>query len=102
MDPLLGAIADDFTGATDLAGMLVKHGMRTVQMFGVPRTPPPASADAIVVALKTTRRRRATPSKLLWGRFDGCAMPVAVNSFSSIAPRSIRAIGATSDRSPRR
>ncbi|HWA80632.1 MAG TPA: four-carbon acid sugar kinase family protein, partial [Acetobacteraceae bacterium] len=31
--PLLGAIADDFTGATDLAGMLVKGGMRTVQMI---------------------------------------------------------------------
>jgi uncharacterized protein YgbK (DUF1537 family) len=34
--PFLGCIADDFTGSTDLAGMLVKHGMRTVQMIGVP------------------------------------------------------------------
>jgi 3-dehydrotetronate 4-kinase len=33
---LLGCIADDFTGATDLAFMLVKHGMRTVQHIGVP------------------------------------------------------------------
>ncbi|HVB69461.1 MAG TPA: four-carbon acid sugar kinase family protein, partial [Acetobacteraceae bacterium] len=33
---LLGAIADDFTGATDLASMLVRNGMRTVQRIGVP------------------------------------------------------------------
>src|SRR5206468_1583236 len=52
--PTLGVIADDFTGATDVASMLVRAGMRTVQLIGVPdaqRTPPPA--DAIVVALKT-------------------------------------------------
>src|SRR5579859_3102002 len=34
--PLLGCVADDFTGATDLASMLVQHGMRTVQVIGVP------------------------------------------------------------------
>jgi len=51
MPLLLGCIADDFTGATDLAGMLVKGGMRTVQVIGVPDGPPP-DADAIVVALK--------------------------------------------------
>ena len=33
---LLGCIADDFTGATDLANMLVRGGMRTVQSIGVP------------------------------------------------------------------
>ena len=33
---LLGAIADDFTGATDLANILVRGGMRTVQTIGVP------------------------------------------------------------------
>ena len=32
--PLLGCIADDFTGATDLANMLVRGGMRTVQSIG--------------------------------------------------------------------
>ena len=37
MPLLLGAIADDFTGATDLCNMLVRHGMRTVQLIGVPR-----------------------------------------------------------------
>jgi 3-dehydrotetronate 4-kinase len=49
---LLGAIADDFTGATDLANMLVRGGMRTVQLLGVPEGPAP-DADAVVVALKS-------------------------------------------------
>ena len=51
--PLLGCIADDFTGGTDLAGMLVKHGMRTVQVIGVPDAPLPPAIDAVVVALKS-------------------------------------------------
>ena len=52
--PLLGCIADDFTGATDLANNLVRSGLRTVQTIGVPeRGDEPVDADAIVVALKT-------------------------------------------------
>ena len=58
MSILLGCIADDFTGATDLAGMLVKHGMRTVQTIGVPEAGPPEDVDAVVVALKS----RTTPA----------------------------------------
>src|ERR1700756_2886334 len=51
---LLGAIADDFTGATDLCSMLVRGGMRTVQLIGVPHPEMPApDADAVVVALKS-------------------------------------------------
>jgi len=51
---LLGCIADDLTGATDLANTLVKEGMRTVQAVGVPAPGQPApDADAIVVALKS-------------------------------------------------
>ncbi len=52
--PLLGCVADDFTGATDLANTLVKNGMRTVQLLGVPdaATAVP-EADAVVVALKS-------------------------------------------------
>ena len=50
---LIGCIADDFTGATDLAGMLVKAGFRTVQMIGLPDGPLPADADAVVIALKS-------------------------------------------------
>ena len=52
--PLLGCIADDFTGATDLANNLVRSGMRTVQTIGVPENQAVAlDADAIVVALKS-------------------------------------------------
>ena len=51
---LLGCVADDFTGATDLASMLVRQGMRTVQLIGLPGADdPPPDADAIVVALKS-------------------------------------------------
>ncbi len=50
---LLGAIADDFTGATDLANNLVRAGLRTVQTIGVPDGPLDADADAVVVALKS-------------------------------------------------
>lgn len=49
----LGCIADDFTGATDLANNLVRAGMRTVQAIGVPAAPLDDPADAVVVALKT-------------------------------------------------
>ena len=52
--PLLGCIADDLTGATDLANMLVRGGMRTVQVIGVPaKGAPLPEADAVVVALKS-------------------------------------------------
>ena len=51
---VLGIIADDFTGATDIAGMLVKNGMRTIQTIGVPaKDTIPDDVDAVVVALKT-------------------------------------------------
>ena len=50
---LLGCIADDFTGGTDLASTLVRGGMRTLQVMGIPQRPIPDDIDAIVVALKT-------------------------------------------------
>jgi uncharacterized protein YgbK (DUF1537 family) len=54
MTLLLGAIADDFTGATDLANTLVQNGMRTIQVIGVPTgRPVPDEVEAIVVALKS-------------------------------------------------
>ncbi len=49
----LGCIADDFTGATDLANNLVRAGMRVVQTIGVPQGPLDVDADAVVVALKS-------------------------------------------------
>ena len=53
----LGCIADDFTGATDLANNLVRSGMRVVQTIGIPKHPLDADVDAVVVALKS----RTTP-----------------------------------------
>jgi len=53
-DILLGAVADDMTGATDLCNTLVAGGMRTVQMIGVPEVGYDVpDADAVVVALKS-------------------------------------------------
>src|SRR5512146_311328 len=56
---LLGCIADDSTGATDLANNLVRGGMRVVQTIGVPATPLDEEVDAVVVALKS----RTCPAK---------------------------------------
>ncbi len=49
----LGCIADDLTGATDVALMLQNAGMRTIQAIGVPAGVAPEDADAVVVALKS-------------------------------------------------
>jgi 3-dehydrotetronate 4-kinase len=49
----LGCIADDFTGATDLANNLVRAGMRVVQTIGAPTDPLNTEVDAVVVALKS-------------------------------------------------
>ena len=77
--PLLGCIADDFTGATDLANMLVRGGMRTVQSIGIPSAEMAANldADAIVIALKsrTTPAAEAVEQSLAalqWLRERGC------------------------------
>ncbi len=76
MSLLLGCIADDFTGGTDLASTLSAEGMRTVQSIGVPEAPI-ADADAVVIALKS----RTAPADaavaeslaaLRWLRAQGC------------------------------
>ncbi len=52
--PLVGVIADDFTGASDIANTLVGGGMRTVLTIGPPRPERDYGApEALVVALKT-------------------------------------------------
>ncbi len=53
MPVVLGAIADDFTGATDLANTLVRQGMRAIQTIGVPEKGFIPEADAVVIALKS-------------------------------------------------
>ncbi|WP_422775982.1 3-oxo-tetronate kinase [Pseudomonas mediterranea] len=77
--PLLGCIADDFTGATDLANMLVRGGMRTVQSIGIPGTDEAEglAADAIVIALKSRTLPVAEAideslAALAWLRERGC------------------------------
>jgi len=52
MSLYLGCIADDFTGATDLANILVGEGLRTTLCVGVPKGEIPAS-EAMVIALKS-------------------------------------------------
>ncbi|MDB6142448.1 MAG: HopAN1 protein [Pseudomonas sp.] len=77
--PLLGCIADDFTGATDLANMLVRGGMRTVQSIGIPAADVAEGldADAIVIALKSRTIPAADAVKesldaLHWLQERGC------------------------------
>jgi 3-dehydrotetronate 4-kinase len=54
MAPILGAVADDVTGASDLCSTLVRQGMRTVQTFGVPAADLELGGfDAVVAGLKT-------------------------------------------------
>ncbi len=100
----LGCIADDFTGATDLANNLVRAGMRVVQAIGVPaRSVATTEVDAVVVALKSRTvagatkrsRRRSTPA-------TGCGRRAPSRSISSTAPRSTAPRAATSVPSPRR
>ncbi|UUD63708.1 four-carbon acid sugar kinase family protein [Pseudomonas seleniipraecipitans] len=76
--PLIGCIADDFTGATDLASMLVRGGARTIQTIGIPARPLElADADALVVALKSRNLApaeavRQSLAALEWLREQGC------------------------------
>lgn len=49
----LGVIADDFTGATDIASFLVGNGLWTIQLNGVPSTDISMNTDAVVISLKS-------------------------------------------------
>lgn len=49
----LGCIADDYTGASDLANTLARNGLRTMQTIGIPaETLTLPDVDAVVVSLK--------------------------------------------------
>jgi len=52
MSTLFGAIADDFTGATDLAGLLARSGVPVSLRIGVPREAPAETAPLEIIALK--------------------------------------------------
>ncbi|EDT8259529.1 3-oxo-tetronate kinase [Salmonella enterica] len=73
----IGVIADDFTGATDIASFLVENGMPTVQINDVPTGTQPEGCDAVVISLKT----RSCPAQeaikqslaaLVWLKKQGC------------------------------
>jgi uncharacterized protein YgbK (DUF1537 family) len=77
MPMLLGVVADDFTGASDIANTLAKGGLATVQFLGVPEGAAPPDCEAGVVALKS----RSVPAQeavalslaaLDWLRAQGC------------------------------
>ena len=75
---ILGCIADDFTGATDLANTLVRRGMRSVQLIGVPDDDLVVDdVDAIVIALKSRTNAAIDAvaqslAALAWLRAAGC------------------------------
>jgi uncharacterized protein YgbK (DUF1537 family) len=79
---LLGVIADDFTGASDIANTLAKGqhgqgGLRTAQFLGVPRDAAAAHIEAGVVALKTRSVAAAEAvgqslAALSWLQDQGC------------------------------
>lgn len=73
----LGCIADDYTGASDLANTLTRAGLRTVQTIGVPAADTRIEADALVVALKSRTIDSADAvqqslAALEWLRAQGC------------------------------
>ena len=53
MTTVLGCIADDFTGATDLAGLLARSGAEVSLRIGIPKEPPTKTAAFEVIALKS-------------------------------------------------
>ena len=74
---MLGCIADDVTGATDLANTLVRGGMRTVQTIGTPSGGLDNDAEAVVVALKSrtcpvAEAVTASLEALRWLQAQGC------------------------------
>ena len=78
---LLGVVADDFTGASDIANTLARGGMATTQFLGVPRENAPESCEAGVVALKTrsipaAEAVRDSLAALRWLQGQGCSQYV--------------------------
>ena len=88
--PLLGAIADDMTGATDLCSTLVREGMRTVQTIGAARDLELPDVDAVVVGLKSRTAPVADAVRIRSRRSSGCASSARGSSSSSTARRSTR------------
>jgi uncharacterized protein YgbK (DUF1537 family) len=78
---LIGVIADDFTGASDIANTLAKGGLSTVQFLGIPDEPALQSCEAGIIALKsrsiaTEEAVRLSLGALDWLRAQGCSQIV--------------------------
>ena len=100
---LLGAIADDIAGATDLCYTLVGQGMRTIQEIGIPQKDKVVrDADAVVIALNT----RTAPPKMRYAnllrRFVGYRHAVRNRYILNTVRLSIPPTGAISGPSPMR
>ena len=73
----LGVIADDFTGATDIAGFLVENGLSTIQFAGIPAEADLTGVDAVVISLKSRscpagEAVRDSLAALAWFQARGC------------------------------
>ena len=73
----LGVIADDFTGATDIAGFLVENGLSTIQFAGIPAAADLTGVDAVVISLKSRscpagEAVRDSLAALDWLKARGC------------------------------
>ena len=74
---LLGVIADDLTGATDIAGFLASNGLDTIQLMGLPDSNLRIDAEAAVVSLKSrsvpaAEAVAASLAALQWLQDNGC------------------------------
>ncbi len=75
----IGIIADDLTGASDIAGFIAAEGLSVVQFAGIPPDDAPAadSADCAVISLKSRsipadQAVRQSLDALAWLRAHGC------------------------------
>ncbi len=80
--PVLGCIADDYTGATDLSSMLVRAGLRVVQFFSVTPNNTHLSeglqdVDAFVIALKS---RSIAPQAAIQQSLDALRLLQAIGA----------------------
>ena len=98
---ILGVIADDFTGASDIAAMLARDGMRAELVIGVPAEGTASSADATIVALKSRSIPAPDAVRSHWRRYAGSRATVPGRSSSSTARPSTRPRRAISVRSAR-
>lgn len=95
-----GIIADDFTGATDIASFLANNGIATSLFSGVPGEDYQGDARALVVSLKSRSVPAEESVTLSLTRWTGCNNRGAIAFILSTAPPSIARERGISARSP--